>query len=103
MATQTKTYKGRVVLQTNNARDKNWDVAVFQDLSSSPATMPASKTADAYGPVPGNALEQADTVQAYTQSLLGGPAEAWVRFPRHGGLLGKALQQTPRTGWFCAR
>ena len=35
--------KGRVVFQGNQAKDENWEVAVFQDLSSCPATMEAGK------------------------------------------------------------
>ena len=36
-------YKGRVVFQGNDVKDENWDIALFGDLSSSPATMQAAK------------------------------------------------------------
>eukprot|EP00959_Pyramimonas_sp_CCMP1952_P047216 985410-Pyramimonas_sp.AAC.1 len=38
-----RTYKGRVVLDGSSVRDQNKDVALFQELSSGPATMQASK------------------------------------------------------------
>ena len=68
------------MLQGNNVRDPNFDVALFQDLGSSPATMEAGKAADAYGLMPGNATQQADATQAYTQSKLGG-VQTWVSLP----------------------
>ena len=43
--------------------------------------MEAGKTLDAYGHMPGNACEQADGKQAYTQTKLKG-VETWVRLPR---------------------
>ena len=36
-------YKGRVVFQGNQVWDSNHDHAIFQDLSSNPATMDAAK------------------------------------------------------------
>jgi len=54
---------------------------MFQDLSSSPAAMEASKAADLYGILEGHKCEQADAEQAYTQSVLGG-IKTWVRLPR---------------------
>ena len=53
---------------------------MFQDLSASPATMPASKAADCFGALPGHATEQADAVQAYTQAELKG-TPTYVRLP----------------------
>ena len=66
-------FKGRAVFQGNNVHDQNWDVAMFQELSSCPARLEAAKVADAYGLAPGNTAEQSDATQAYTQSELGGP------------------------------
>ena len=74
-------YKGRVVFQGNQVLDQNWDVAMFQELSSCPASLEAAKTADVYGLSPGNCLQQADAEQAYTQSKLRG-TPTWVRLPR---------------------
>jgi len=74
--------KARVVLQGNNVKDHNWDVAIFQDLSSSPATMQASKAVDFWGSLPGHDEDQADAKQAYTQAKLSSPNETWVGLPR---------------------
>ena len=74
-------FKGRTVFQGNNVKDESNDPALFSELGSSPATMEAGKTPDAYGHMPGNACEQADGKQAYTQTKLKG-VETWVRLPR---------------------
>jgi hypothetical protein len=75
-----KKFKGRVVFQGNDVKDENWDVALFQELSSCPATMEAAKAADCYGLFPGHDIQQADAEQAYTQAKLGG-TPTWVRLP----------------------
>lgn len=74
-------FKGRVVFQGNLVKDEAWQTALFQDLSSSPATMCAAKGADAYGLLEGHTIQQADAEQAYIQSKLGGE-QTWVRLPR---------------------
>ena len=51
-----------------------------QDLGSSPASMGASKSADAYGSLPGHDVEQADAEQAYVQARLEGH-ETSIRLP----------------------
>ena len=76
-----KKYKGRAVFQGNNVRDENFDVALFNDLSSAPATMDAAKLTDMWGLQEGYVTEQADAEQAYTQSKLGG-TPTWVRLPK---------------------
>eukprot|EP00959_Pyramimonas_sp_CCMP1952_P090271 1889641-Pyramimonas_sp.AAC.1 len=53
-------YTGRVVFDGSSVRDQKNDVALFQELSSSPATMQASKAADTYGLFEGHSIEQAD-------------------------------------------
>ena len=79
----SRKYKGRAVFQGNNVRDENGAWAVFQELSSCPATMEAARAADAYGLMPGHACQQSDATQAYTQAwLLGDGVETWVRLPR---------------------
>ena len=60
-------------------QDNRW--AIFQEITSSPATMEAGKIADAYGMLPGNEIEMADGESAYTQAELQGPP-TWVRIPR---------------------
>ena len=74
-------FKGRVVFQGNNVKDENWNVAMFQDLSSSPATMSAAKFADAIGLLAGNAVEIADAEQAYIQAELATEVPTWVELP----------------------
>ena len=74
-------YKGRVVFRGNEVRGQDWNYAMFQELSSCPATLEAAKAADCYGLLPGHAIEQSDAEQAYTQSKLGG-TPTWVRLRR---------------------
>ena len=64
--------KGRVVFQGNQVKDENWEVAMFQDLSSCPATMEAGKSCDLFDSLDGHDIQQSDAEQAYTQSKLGG-------------------------------
>ena len=72
------------MFQGNEVRDQNWDYAIFQELSSSPASLEASRAADCYGLVEGNTTMQADAEQAYIQAKLKGtptyvflPEEEW--------------------------
>ena len=73
-------FKGRTVFQGNNVRDENSDVALFSELGSSPATMEAGKSVDAYGSQPGFTVQQNDGVQAYTQATMRG-VDTWVEIP----------------------
>ena len=77
-------FKGRVVFDGSDVRDQDRQVALFQELSSSPATMQASKAADAYGSMSGDSIQQADAIQAYTQSKLGGTLHGYG-CPKKGG------------------
>ena len=77
---ENRKFKGRVVFQGNTVKDQNWDVAMFQDLSASPATMPASRVNDAWGAQKGHCTKQADATQAYIQAFLKGP-KTWIRLP----------------------
>ena len=70
-------FKGRTVFQGNNVRDENADVALFSELGSSPATMEAGKSVDAYGSQPGFVTQQNDGAQADTQALMEG-IETWA-------------------------
>ena len=60
------------VFQGNQVQDESWEIAMFQELSSCPATMEASKAADIFGMLEGHKTMQSDAAQAYTQSKLGG-------------------------------
>ena len=75
-------FKGRVVFQGNEVKDQSWNAAVFQEISSCPATMEAAKAADCYGLIEGHIVMQADAEQAYTQALFKG-TPTWVSVPRH--------------------
>ena len=89
-------FKYRVVFQGNNVIDQDWEAAVFQDLGSSPASMEAGKLCDAYACMPGHAMQQADSEQAYIQADLTG-TETWISLPEMRGLVtgGKTQRQKP--------
>jgi hypothetical protein len=74
-------FKGRCVVQGNDVKDENSHAAIFQELSSSPATLEAAKSVDAYGCIEGNETQQCDAQQAYVQSELGG-TETWISLPK---------------------
>ena len=65
-----RTYKGRFVFDGSGIRDQDKDIALFQELSPSPATAQASKSADARGLFQA-APQQAVAKQARAQSELG--------------------------------
>ena len=75
-------YKGRDVFLGDQVKDQDGNVALFSDLSSSPATMAASKFADFHGLLPGNKEETADVSSAYLQAYLKG-TPTWVEIPKH--------------------
>ena len=70
------------MFQGNNVRDESWRTALFQEMSSAPASMEVGKACDAYGLLAGHSITQADAEQAYIQSKMGGEAATWVRLPR---------------------
>jgi hypothetical protein len=74
-------WKDRVVFRGNDVVGETWDVAMFQELGSAPATMVAAEMCDLYGLIRNHVIENADAAPAYTQSLLGG-TETWVSLPR---------------------
>ena len=77
-----KKYKCRVVFQGSNVKDESNQYALFNDLSSCPATMEAAKAADVYGLLEDHDVEQADAEQAYIQANLGSTTPTWIRLPR---------------------
>ena len=56
--------KARLVVRGDEIRDENYEMAIFQELASCPATMQASKAADVYGLFKDHSVEQADATQA---------------------------------------
>ena len=73
-------FTGRTVFQGKNVRDENSDHALFNELSSSPASMEAAKLLDAFGSQPGFSKQQADATQAYIQALFTG-VPTWLSLP----------------------
>ena len=41
-------WKYRVVFQGNQVKDQNWQIALFNEMQSTPATLEASRIADIY-------------------------------------------------------
>ena len=64
----------------DRVRDQFGLAAIFEELSSSPAGMEASRFCDFYGRCFGNVIDQADAVQAYTQSELP-PGTTYIKLP----------------------
>ena len=62
-------YKGRVVFLGNDVRNQSGNVAVFEELSSSPASLEASKLCDFYG-----LLSRPSVAQTVTKGGAVGPA-----------------------------
>ncbi|CAE7489013.1 RE2, partial [Symbiodinium natans] len=60
-------YKGRVVFEGCHVKDQEGKWAIFQEITSCPATLEAGKMADAYGMLPGHDIEMSDGESAYTQ------------------------------------
>ena len=73
-------FKGRIVFMGNNIRTQFGDIALFQDVASSPATLESSKVVIMHGLLQGNVIEQADAMQAYVQAKLEGE-ETWIAIP----------------------
>ena len=86
-------YTSRFVYDGADVTDDNRQVAMFNELSSHPATMEGSKATDAYGLMPGHSIEGCDAEQAYTQTDIGNlipthiecekeEVTTWRRLPR---------------------
>eukprot|EP00959_Pyramimonas_sp_CCMP1952_P336140 7038560-Pyramimonas_sp.AAC.1 len=74
-------FNGMVVFGGSDVVDQDKNVALFQEQSSCPATVQASKAADAHGLFEDHDIQQADVRQARAQSKLGG-TPTWVRLPK---------------------
>ncbi len=64
--TGRSTKADRVVFRGSEGKDEKFEVAMFQELASPPASMQGSKTADLFGCLHSMDIEQADAQQAYT-------------------------------------
>ena len=75
-------HKGRICFRGDNVKDSDGAVAVFQELSASPTTVPSANANIAYGCIPGHQTTQADAVRAYVQADLRSLNETWVLIPK---------------------
>ena len=82
MDTSRQKHKGRICFRGDNVKDSDGAVAVFQELSASPTTVPSANANIAYGCIPGNQTTQADAVRAYVQAELRSLNETWVLIPK---------------------
>jgi hypothetical protein len=73
-------FKGRFVFQGDRVVNQDWEVALFQDLGSNPASLEAARACDASGCAPGHATQIADAPAAYIQADLKGTPR-WVHLP----------------------
>ena len=55
-----KKYKYRVVLRGNDIKDQSFEVALFQEMATTPTTLEASRFCDLLGLLPGNTTEGRD-------------------------------------------
>ena len=53
-------FKYRIVFRGNDVKDQNWDVAMFQELATTPTTLEASRYSDLLSCLPGNGVEGRD-------------------------------------------
>jgi hypothetical protein len=74
-------FKGRVVFEGCYVKDEDNNWAIFSEIASCPASMEASRSADAYGLLPGHSIQIADGESAYTQAKLGGDL-TYIRIPK---------------------
>ena len=75
-------WKYRIVFQGNAVKDQDWEVALFQEMASTPTTLEAAKYCDFVGCCDAeNATEGRDVEQAYLQATLKGP-DTWIVLPK---------------------
>ena len=65
-------FKYRIIFRGNDVKDQNWDVAMFQELATTPPTLEASEYSDLLSCLPGNAVEGRDVPQAYLHADMEG-------------------------------
>ena len=74
-------FKYRIVFRGNDVKDQNWDVALFQEMASTPTTLEASRYSDLLSTFEGNSMEGRDVEQAYLQAALEGP-DTYIQLPK---------------------
>ena len=65
-------YKYRVVFQGSMVKDQNWEVALFNEMASTPATLEASRISDIYSCLPKHGVDSRDVFMAYLQAKMKG-------------------------------
>ena len=65
-------FKGRAVLLGSRIWNQDYEQACFADLGNAPTLLEGGRSADAYGCLPGHAIEQADAIQAFIQAPMTG-------------------------------
>ena len=71
----------RIVFQGNRVKDQNWQVALFNEVASAPATLEASRIADIYGCFPEHDCQGRDVEQADLRAELKG-SPTWIVLPK---------------------
>ena len=73
--------KGRGVLLGNRVFNQDWESATVTELGNAPTLLEGARFTDAYGCLPGNAIQQAEAIQAHIQAKMRGP-KCWITLPR---------------------
>ena len=74
--------KGRVCYRGDAAKTESGNIALYQTLSASPASIVAANAIICFGLMSGCKVSTADAVKAYLQSELKSLCATWVRLPR---------------------
>ena len=77
-----RSLKGRVCYRGDAARDESGNLALYQTLSASRASIVAANATIAFGMLEGHKVTSADAVKAYLQALLKSLAKTWIRLPK---------------------
>ena len=91
-------FKGRIVFGGDQVKDEHNQTAIFQELSTSPASLEPSKILDAYSLLPGNEGQQNDGTQSFTQAELGNVHSnvvTWARLPKELQLTSSSEYRDP--------
>ena len=63
-----------MVLRGNDIKDQSFEVALFQEMATTPTSLEASRFCDLLGLLEGNITEGRDVEQAYLLADIRGPA-----------------------------
>ena len=79
---QYRSLKGGIYYRGDQAHTEKDNLALYQTMSASPASITAANVIIVYDLMKGHKITSADVVKAYLQNLLKSLAEIWVRLPR---------------------